>query len=187
MGVRGQLHVTLPTVKTRYPFYTRLGGIQSRSGQVRKISLPPGFDPRTLHPIGSRYTDWAIPANNFMIIDLKMCCINPISTQLNPICHFVALLGAQHILHVSRIRANNDYLIVMDLKVFTFRAVRSCSVSCQRAAPCDPQLKGLKYFWIIYLNYIPWKCRQYVSPKHLYSSKYCVTKIFTADPGGRAV
>ena len=30
--------------------------------------------------------------------------INPLKTQLNPICHLLALLGAHHILHVSRIR-----------------------------------------------------------------------------------
>ena len=29
---------TLPLAKTRYPLYTRLGGPQGRSGQVRKIS-----------------------------------------------------------------------------------------------------------------------------------------------------
>jgi hypothetical protein len=30
--------------------------------------------------------------------------INPLNTKLNPICHLLALLGAHHILHVSRIR-----------------------------------------------------------------------------------
>jgi hypothetical protein len=29
---------------------------------VRKISPPPGFDPRTFQPVASRYTDYAIPA-----------------------------------------------------------------------------------------------------------------------------
>jgi hypothetical protein len=29
---------------------------------------------------------------------------NPLNAELNPICHFLALLGAQHIFHVSRIR-----------------------------------------------------------------------------------
>jgi hypothetical protein len=29
---------------------------------------------------------------------------NPLNTELNPICHLLALLGAHHILHVSRIR-----------------------------------------------------------------------------------
>jgi hypothetical protein len=49
--------------KTRYPLYRRLGGPQGRSGQVRKISPPPRFNPRTVQPVASRYTDWAIPAH----------------------------------------------------------------------------------------------------------------------------
>jgi hypothetical protein len=32
--------------------------------------------------------------------------INPLNAELNPICHFLALLEAHHILHVSRIRVN---------------------------------------------------------------------------------
>jgi len=30
--------------------------------------------------------------------------INPLNAELNPVCHLLALLGAHHILHVSRIR-----------------------------------------------------------------------------------
>jgi hypothetical protein len=30
--------------------------------------------------------------------------INPLNAELNPICHFLALLGAHHILHFGRIR-----------------------------------------------------------------------------------
>ena len=29
---------------------------------------------------------------------------NPLNAELNPICHLLALIGAHHILHVSRIR-----------------------------------------------------------------------------------
>ena len=32
--------------------------------------------------------------------------LNPFNAKLNPICHLLALLGAHHILHVSRIRVN---------------------------------------------------------------------------------
>jgi hypothetical protein len=32
--------------------------------------------------------------------------LNPLNAKLNPICHLLALLGAHHILHVSRIRVN---------------------------------------------------------------------------------
>jgi hypothetical protein len=30
--------------------------------------------------------------------------INPLNAELNPICHLLALLGAHHVIHVSRIR-----------------------------------------------------------------------------------
>jgi hypothetical protein len=65
-GVGGQCHDTaaLTPGKTRYPLYRRLGGTQGRSGWPRKISPPPVFDPRTVHPIASRYTDCTIPAHN---------------------------------------------------------------------------------------------------------------------------
>ena len=32
--------------------------------------------------------------------------INPLNPELNPICYLLALLGAHHFLHVSRIRVN---------------------------------------------------------------------------------
>ena len=32
--------------------------------------------------------------------------INLLNAEINPICHLLALLGAHHILHVSRIRVN---------------------------------------------------------------------------------
>jgi len=46
---------SLPPGKTRYLLYRRLGGPQGRSGQVRKISPPPVFDPGTVQPVSSRY------------------------------------------------------------------------------------------------------------------------------------
>jgi len=33
--------------------------------------------------------------------------LNPVNAKLNPICHLLALLGAHHILHVSRIRVKS--------------------------------------------------------------------------------
>jgi len=43
-----------PREDTRYPLYRRLGGPQSWSGGVRKISTAPGFDPRTVHRVASQ-------------------------------------------------------------------------------------------------------------------------------------
>jgi hypothetical protein len=53
-----------PGKQTLYLLYRRLGGSQSRSGWVRKISLPPGFDPRTVQTVAICHTDWTIPAHN---------------------------------------------------------------------------------------------------------------------------
>jgi len=50
---------SLPPGKNQYPLYRRMGGPQGLSGQVRKILPPPGFYPRTVQPIASRYTDYA--------------------------------------------------------------------------------------------------------------------------------
>jgi hypothetical protein len=61
-GVRCQHYAqaALPSAKTRYPLYRRLGGSQGSSGRVWKNSPPPGFHPRTVQLVASRYTDWAI-------------------------------------------------------------------------------------------------------------------------------
>jgi hypothetical protein len=34
---------------------------------------------------------------------------NPLNADLNPIRHLLALLGAHHILHITRIRGNSKY------------------------------------------------------------------------------
>jgi len=70
MGVCDQRHVpaALLPAKTRHPFYRRLGGPQGRSGRLRKISLLPGFDPRTIQ-VASRYKDYAIPAEMSLYIN----------------------------------------------------------------------------------------------------------------------
>ena len=65
-------------------------------------------------------------ANNCSIFSdaLLFCCcrlalktriINPLNPELNPVCYLLALLGAHHFLHVSRIR----------VKLLTFRLLMS--------------------------------------------------------------
>ena len=49
---------TLPPGKTRYPLYRGLDGPQGQSGRAENLA-PPGFDPRTVQPVVSRYTVWA--------------------------------------------------------------------------------------------------------------------------------
>ena len=47
--------------------------------------------------------------------DVTPIILNPLNAELNPICYLLALLGAHHFLHVSRIR----------VKSLTFRLLMS--------------------------------------------------------------
>jgi hypothetical protein len=51
-----------PLYPREWPGTHCTGGWVGLSGRVLKISPPPGFDPRTVQPVASRYTDYAILA-----------------------------------------------------------------------------------------------------------------------------
>ena len=72
MGGQRHAPAALPPGKTRYPLYRRVGRSQGRSGRVRKISTPPRFDPWTVQPVASRYTDCDIPAIAFIFAIIKV-------------------------------------------------------------------------------------------------------------------
>jgi len=100
---------TLPPGKTRYPFYTRLGGPQGRSGRAENL-VPTGIRSRTVQPIVSRYTEWAtrpyIYTHTYTYIYIYVCvCVlrkqayvlcetKDIVTVENPelVCHVVKIL-----------------------------------------------------------------------------------------------
>ena len=59
VGIKSNAPAALVSGKTRHQLYRRLGVPQGQSGRVRKTSPPQGFDPRSVQPVASRYTDWA--------------------------------------------------------------------------------------------------------------------------------
>jgi hypothetical protein len=66
MAVGDQYHALAALPSGKRPgtnFTAGWVGPQGRSGQVRKISPLPGFDPRTAQPVASQYSDYAIPAH----------------------------------------------------------------------------------------------------------------------------
>jgi hypothetical protein len=85
---------SLPPGKTRDPLYRRLDGLQGRYGQVRKISLPPGFDPRTVQPVSSRYTNYVTLVNqylyDFLLVEVYLVKVNTIGRCLRTGCTFAA-------------------------------------------------------------------------------------------------
>ena len=70
--------------KTLYSLYRRLDGPQGRSGQVRKFSPPLGFDPRTVQPVASRYTDSATRHTHLRVLRSKHPFMLGCSYNLNP-------------------------------------------------------------------------------------------------------
>ena len=64
-------------------------------------------NPKIAHP---EYTSLRV-----LNLSVKKVKINPLNPELNPICYLLALLGAHHFLHVSRIR----------VKSLTFRRLMS--------------------------------------------------------------
>ena len=102
MGVCRQRHApaALPPEKTHHPLYRRRGGSQGRSGRVRRISPPPGFDPRTVQPVASRYTDWAIPAHESMLLVLIM-------NLVGFLCYFTFVMFS-YVQHLVQLECASD-------------------------------------------------------------------------------
>jgi len=46
--------------------------------------------------------------SNTPVLYIGRTVLNPLNAELKPICHLLALLGAHHILHVSRIRVKGE-------------------------------------------------------------------------------
>jgi hypothetical protein len=77
--VGGNRHApaALPPRMTQYPLYRSLGGPQGMSGRVRKISPPTGgLYRRTVQPVASRYTDWAIAVHMLTLLEVVTFCWN---------------------------------------------------------------------------------------------------------------
>jgi hypothetical protein len=86
---------------------------------------------------------------------------NPLNVELNPICHLLALLGAHHILHVSRVRVKRccltslqpyDSTILNCVSYVNVTAARDrefCLTKSKRSAPAIVMPAGLvPVFWV---------------------------------------
>ena len=62
-----RLSRTLPPGKTLYTFDRKLSGPQGRSGRAENL-VATGIRSRTVHPVVSRYTDWATRPTNLWIL-----------------------------------------------------------------------------------------------------------------------
>jgi hypothetical protein len=93
------------------PSCRKLGGTQARSGPIRKILTPPGFDSRTVQPVASRYTAYVIPAPKFTFLYPEKCDIRqPVSPPEMPdkTVFTVSMFVPQHIFS-CRSRSHRKY------------------------------------------------------------------------------
>jgi hypothetical protein len=96
--------------------YRKLGGSQSRSGHVRKISPTPGFDPRTVQPVASSYTDWAIPARRNSKFGKNPTISSTLHEDLNTFC---SVDGSTDILQLDdRAHATYSWISMPTLNTF---------------------------------------------------------------------
>jgi hypothetical protein len=80
VGGQRQSSPALPPGSNWYPLYRRVGRPRGRFGRVGKISSPPVFESRTVQPVASRYTDYALPATSAWVrlrLSHKELPINP--------------------------------------------------------------------------------------------------------------
>ena len=86
--------------------------------------------------------------------------VNPSNAELNPICQLLALLGAHHILHVSRVRVNVWKILGTITIIFSrTRSVDLCVCACVRACVCEvwchSELYVITRVWLLaYLSYL---------------------------------
>jgi hypothetical protein len=78
--------------------------------------------------------------------------INPLNAELNPIYHLLALLGAHHILHVSRIRVkleiSREFRNIHWYKIHENQSNRSRVVPCRRTNRRTDMMKLIVNFTV---------------------------------------
>jgi hypothetical protein len=62
----------------------------------------------------------------FIVTRMK---VNPLNAELNPIRHLLALVGAHHIVHVSRIRVKCTLYDAIRVVLITYEHITSTNVS----------------------------------------------------------
>ena len=93
----------MTTESQRYNCFTRNGGnaIPKHAGPEAKDSNPTAG--LTLlwarNPFRGNFNHWQVSRK-----EAGQIFFNPLNTELNPICHLLALLGDHHILHISGLR-----------------------------------------------------------------------------------
>jgi hypothetical protein len=63
-------------------------------------------------------------------LPISSLILNPLNAELNPICCLLALLGAHHFLHVSRIRVNRLQAVISNVIMSMKLSFQFCPLGC---------------------------------------------------------
>jgi len=119
---------TLPLGKTRYPFYRRLGEPQDRFERAEKSRPLRDSIPDCPARSQSLYR-LSYPAHKLYIYIYIYILLKIIWANSRIKSHLLALLGAHHILHVSRVRVNTSRLL-KGANVFLYNVqLASCGIT----------------------------------------------------------
>jgi hypothetical protein len=90
-----------------------MGGPKNRSGRVRKISPPPEFDSRTVHPVASRYTGWATKYRFYAIYQIKPTFVPFYFSEIKKALHYatsVSILFETNSQEIAFYKRNFTYI-----------------------------------------------------------------------------
>ena len=86
---------------------------------------------RVLHYVGLLQQNAAGVAAHPHLLKFGYCEeINPLNPELNPICCLLALLGANHFLHVSRIKVKSLTLRLIMSYIYIYIYIYVCMYVC---------------------------------------------------------
>jgi len=107
---------TLPTGKTRYPLYRKMGGPQGRSGQGENL-VPIGIRSRTVQPVAQSLYRLSYPAHKYQAISSWLLTAE--ARVKSPIIHLGFVINnltlKQFILRIFRVSSVNYHFIAFHI------------------------------------------------------------------------
>ena len=149
--MRGQRHAPAALYPRERPDTHCTGGCvapKGRSGQVRKILPPPGFDPRTVQHVASRYTNYATRhamGNRCLITTKKIMFLHLLhNTKYRTRNIFSSLV------HCRQLKKNTFIGLRLLLKRYIKRGIYGSNCRTRsRKIPLDICIYNLSYPWNI--------------------------------------
>ena len=121
-GVDTQLHAFSASAQTEISvfFAVRFHSRKEIRYSLKKNSLPgpQTFWRQHLYPCKESRPEPSSPQSSYYVDYTNV--FNPLNTELNPICYLLALLGAHHFLHVSRIRVKSLILRLLMSYIYIY-------------------------------------------------------------------